>query len=83
MLVPTNPIAPLQAEVIYEGPIKAPIAKGDVLGELVITPEGLPEKRVPLIADSAVAPYGFVDRMMAAAEHLISRLNAGPAEEAS
>ncbi len=83
LLVPTAAIAELQSEVIYEGPIKAPIAKGDVLGELVITPEGLPEKRVPLIADSAVAPYGFVDRLMAAAEHLIVRLNAGPTGDAS
>nr|WP_259993539.1 D-alanyl-D-alanine carboxypeptidase family protein [Sulfitobacter sp. S190] len=80
LLVPTNPIEPLKAEVIYEGPIRAPILKGDKLGELVISPEGLPEKRVPLVADRSIAPYGFVDRVMAAAQHLLVRLNQGPVD---
>ncbi len=83
MLIPTNPIEPLKTEVVYTGPVRAPIAKGDVLAELIIRPEGLPERRVPLVADRSVAPYRFVDRMMAAAKHLIVRINAGPAPDAS
>ncbi|QUJ77318.1 D-alanyl-D-alanine carboxypeptidase [Sulfitobacter albidus] len=83
MLIPTNPIEPLQTEIVYDGPVQAPIAKGDQIGELIIRPEGLPEKRVPLVADRAIAPYGFVDRMLAAATHLIARINAGPADTAS
>lgn len=83
LLIPTNPINSLMTEVVYEGPVQAPIAKGDRIGELIIRPDGLPEKRVPLVADRAIAPYGFVDRMLSAAAHLIARINAGPADTAS
>jgi D-alanyl-D-alanine carboxypeptidase (penicillin-binding protein 5/6) len=83
MLLPVNPIEPLKTEVIYNGPLKAPIAKGDQIGELIISPEGLPEKRVPLLADRAVARHGFVGRVVAASQHLLKRINDGPAPEAS
>ncbi|MEQ6247668.1 D-alanyl-D-alanine carboxypeptidase family protein [Sulfitobacter sp. HNIBRBA3233] len=83
MLLPTNPIEPLQTEVVYNGPVRAPIAAGQEIGELILRPEGLPEKRVPLVADRAIAPYGFVDRVMAAAQHLIQQINNGPKQDAS
>ncbi|MEQ6202790.1 D-alanyl-D-alanine carboxypeptidase family protein [Sulfitobacter sp. HNIBRBA2951] len=83
MLLPVNPIEPLKTEVVYDGPVKAPIRKGDQIGELIISPEGLPEKRVALLADRDVAPHGFVSRVVAAAQHVIARINAGPAPEAS
>ncbi|WP_299023512.1 D-alanyl-D-alanine carboxypeptidase family protein [uncultured Sulfitobacter sp.] len=83
MLLPVNPISPLKAEVIYDGPLKAPIAKGDKIGELIISPEGLPERRVPLLADRAIARHGFVGRVVAAAQHLVQRINDGPPPEAS
>lgn len=78
LLVPTTTLDPLEAEVIYKGPFRAPITKGQELAELVITPEGLPETRVPLVADRDIAPYGFADRMLAAAQHLLMRINQGP-----
>lgn len=78
ILVPTMGVAPLKAEVIYEGPVRAPISKGQEIGEIVVQPEGLPETRVKLLADRDVAPYGFGARMQAAAKHLLMRLNAGP-----
>ncbi len=83
LLLPVNPIEPLRTEVVYEGPLKAPIARGDQIGELIISPEGLPEQRVPLLADRDVARHGFVGRVMAAAQHLLARINTGPAPEAS
>lgn len=83
MLLPVTPIEPLKTEVIYNGPLKAPIAKGDQIGELIISPEGLPEKRVPLVADRAIARHGFVGRVVAAAQHLVQRINDGPPPEAS
>ncbi len=52
------------AEVVYDGPINAPIAKGQKLAELVIKPEGLPEIRRPLVAVQDVAAGGFLVRMM-------------------
>ncbi|AXI46652.1 D-alanyl-D-alanine carboxypeptidase [Sulfitobacter sp. SK012] len=78
VLVPTNASEGLKAEVIYEGPVRAPISKGDELGELVVTPQGLPETRVPLLADRDIGVYGFKERMLAAAQHLLVRINQGP-----
>jgi D-alanyl-D-alanine carboxypeptidase (penicillin-binding protein 5/6) len=53
----------VKAEVVYEGPINAPVEKGQKLAELVITPEGLPEIRRPLFAAKDVPVGGFVVRM--------------------
>lgn len=83
MLLPVNPIEPLKTEVVYNGPIKAPIAKGQEIGELIVSPEGLPETRIQLLADRDIAPHGFVSRIFAAAQHLVERINAGPAPETS
>ena len=73
---------PLKAEVVFDGPLRAPFSKGDKLAELVVTPEGLPETRVPLQASESVGPYGFVSRLTAAARHLLVRLNSGPEDAA-
>lgn len=54
----------VQAEVVYQGPINAPVAKGQQLAELVIKPEGLPEIRRPLVAAEDVAAGGFLVRLM-------------------
>ncbi|WP_419738263.1 D-alanyl-D-alanine carboxypeptidase family protein [Ruegeria sp.] len=54
----------IEAEVVYDGPINAPVAKGQLLAELVIKPEGLPEIRRPLFAAEDVPPGGFMVRMM-------------------
>lgn len=78
VLTPVTGGQDLQAEVIYSGPFRAPIAKGAELGELLLTREGLPEVRVPLVASDAVAPGGFMVKVTAAALHLLARLNAGP-----
>ncbi|MGJ8547258.1 MAG: D-alanyl-D-alanine carboxypeptidase family protein [Sulfitobacter sp.] len=81
LLVPAiNPQA-VQANVVYNGPIPAPITAGDELAKLVITREDLPEVTVPLYADRSIAPYGFADRLGAAALHLLARINQGPAPE--
>lgn len=68
----------LKGEVIYTGPLHAPITKGDTLAELVIKREDLPEIRVPLVASASVEPGGFLVKVTAAAKHLFDRLNAGP-----
>ena len=70
--------AGFEAEAIYKGPFRAPIEKGAEMGELIITREGLPDVRTPIVAANAVAPGGFMVRMAAAALHLLERLNTGP-----
>jgi D-alanyl-D-alanine carboxypeptidase (penicillin-binding protein 5/6) len=54
----------IEAEVVYDGPVNAPVAKGQQLAELVIKPEGLPEIRRPLFAAEDVPLGGFMVRMM-------------------
>ena len=69
MLVPTlGSNNGLDAEIVYNGPIAAPITAGQKIGELVITLDGLPEARLPLVADSDVARGGFAIRLRTAAQ---------------
>ncbi|SPH20740.1 D-alanyl-D-alanine carboxypeptidase DacC [Ascidiaceihabitans donghaensis] len=78
VLLPVLAGSEVEAEVVYTGPIQAPIEKGQPLAELVLSPEGLPETRIPLVAESDVADGGFMARLSTAAQQLIARLNAGP-----
>lgn len=71
----------LGAEVVYRGPVEAPVAKGDELARLVLTPEGLPEKSVPLYAAEDVARGGFLVRLKTVSGHLLGRMR-GASEEA-
>lgn len=68
----------LKAEIVYTGPMRAPLAKGDVVAELVFAPAGLPETRVPLVAAEDVALGGFMTRLRTVSGLLISRLQQGP-----
>ena len=80
LLVPVSGANGIDAEVVYNGPIQAPIAQGDAIAELVIRLENLPETRVPLVADTAVASGGFSSRLRTAAGVLVERINAPDAE---
>ena len=73
----TNEVA---AEVVYDGPLTAPLTAGEAVAELILKPEGLPEMRVPLVASESVAKAGFLNKVTTASRHLLRRLNEGPAE---
>lgn len=73
MLLPALAQDGLKAEVVYQGPVAAPIAKGATLAELVVTVPGMPEHRVPLVAESDVGKGGFMVRLKTAAKVLQSR----------
>ncbi len=79
ILLPTLAQGSLTAEVVYTGPLIAPIAKGAQLAELVIHVPGLPEARIPLVAETDVAKGGFVTRLITAANHLRLRYLGGGA----
>ncbi|MFP7672698.1 D-alanyl-D-alanine carboxypeptidase family protein [Marivita sp. S0852] len=81
LLLPNTPGSAVTAEVVYTGPIEAPIAQGRQLAELIISPEGLPEHRIPLFAASEVPASGFVERMMNVSQVLLGRMQA-PSEDA-
>ena len=70
----------VSAQVVYTGPINAPVSKGQILGELVIQPDELPELRLPLVADRDVAAGGFKVKMRAAAELLLKQFAERTAE---
>ena len=77
-LLPIANATSVRADVVYAGPIAAPIAKGDVLGELILRPEGLPETRVPLVGQNDVGRGGFFNRIRTVAALLMTRLADGP-----
>lgn len=76
LLVPVLADDKLNAEVVYEGPLTAPITAGQTVGSLVITIEGLPETTVPLVASADVAEGGFETRLRVAAQVLMEKLSA-------
>ncbi len=78
VLLPASAGSEIEAEVVYNGPLRAPIAKGDQVAELVFTPEGLSETRLPLVADRDIGPGGFMSRITTAAILLFQRINQGP-----
>ena len=77
-LLPVLSDEEVQAQVVYTGPVRAPVAKGDELAQLVFAPEGLPEKSVPLYAANDVPSGGFLVRLKTVSGLLIKRLRQGP-----
>lgn len=55
----------------YNGPIKAPIAKGQQIAELVVSTSETGEQIVPLVAAEAVDAAGFMDRVWAGLKSLL------------
>lgn len=78
VLMPALAESQVNAEVVFTGPLEAPIAKGDALAELVFTPVGMPEVRLPLVADKDVPTGGFVSRVTTAAIVLFNSIMQGP-----
>jgi len=81
LLVPALAGDTLEASVTYKGPFEAPIAAGTPLGELIVSLDGLPETRIPLVAAEDVAKGGFLPRMRTATTALMRQF--GSAEPAS
>ena len=77
MLLPALLDAELEAEVVYTGPVEAPIEQGQELGELVIRAAGMDEQRVPLLATQSVGMAGLVPRLRTAFEQVMQRVFGG------
>lgn len=54
----------IKGEVVYKGPLYAPVKEGDVVGELVITAPGTQAKRIPVAAGATVNQLGFFGKAM-------------------
>ncbi|MEM6578194.1 MAG: D-alanyl-D-alanine carboxypeptidase family protein [Pseudomonadota bacterium] len=79
-MVPILSAGPLAAEIVYTGPVQAPIDAGQQVAEMVLSPEGMPEIRVPLMATEDVTAGGFVVRLRTVSGLLFQRLLQGAGE---
>jgi serine-type D-Ala-D-Ala carboxypeptidase (penicillin-binding protein 5/6) len=61
------------AEVVYSGPVEAPIAAGEEIAELVVSIDGMEPRRVTLVAETDVPRGGFYTRLLTAAQSLVSQ----------
>lgn len=59
------------AKAVYNGPIEAPIAAGQEIGELVVDIPGMPQARTPIVAAKSVEELGFGGRIAAALMHFV------------
>jgi len=61
----------LKVTVVYDGPVPAPVKKGDQIGKIIVTaPDMAPIER-PLFAAANVRPIGTIGRMATLAAYLI------------
>jgi D-alanyl-D-alanine carboxypeptidase (penicillin-binding protein 5/6) len=63
--LPSGAVPAMNAKVVYQGPIKAPIKAGAHVADLVITSPGLPVQTMPLVAEKDVEEAGFFGRAWA------------------
>ena len=76
-LVPTGTTdRKVEAEVVYDSPLKAPVMAGDQVGKLIIRPEGLAATEVPLIAAQTVEQGGVMVRLKTASQRVVKKLMA-------
>lgn len=64
LAVPRNTRPEVAMTIRYEGPIRAPIGKGERLATLHIRAEGVPDAAIPLVAGTAVEKAGPLQRVM-------------------
>ncbi|WP_420569531.1 D-alanyl-D-alanine carboxypeptidase family protein [Thalassovita sp.] len=77
-LLPALNAKQVEAEVVYQGPISAPVKQGQEIATLVLKPAGMASVQVPLVAERDVPKGGFISRVATVAQILLGRLNDGP-----
>ena len=63
--IPAGASPEMTAKVVYNGPVKAPIAAGQHIADLVVTMPNMAPQTMPLVAESAVEEAGFFGRAWA------------------
>ena len=61
--LPAGTAGSIRAKVVYNGPLKAPIARGQHVADLVVTTADTPPQTMPLVASEAVGEAGFFGRI--------------------
>lgn len=72
ILIPALAQRTMAATVVYDSPLPAPIARGDVVGHVLVEVPDLGPTRVPLLAGADVAEGGFGVRAQASAQRLLA-----------
>ena len=60
--LPAGAVPEMQARVVYDGPVKAPIKAGQHIADLIVTSPGIPTQTLPLVAETSVGEAGFFRR---------------------
>ena len=61
--IPSGLGSDVTVKVVYQGPVKAPIAAGQHIADLVVSTSDMPPQRMPLVAAAAVGEAGFFGRL--------------------
>ena len=61
----------VRARIVYNGPVKAPIAQGQHIADLVVQAGDMPPQVTPLVAEEAVGEAGFFGRIWAGLKSLL------------
>lgn len=74
ILVPSLARDGLKGEIVYTGPVEAPVELGQKIADLVIEVPGMEPVTVPLVAEQAVAKGGFSTRLRTAFGRVATRV---------
>ena len=77
ILVPTTGSYEIKSKISYAGPLQAPISKGDVVAELIVSVNDGFETRAPLIAATSVPLGGLLTKLRTVAIILLRTINGG------
>jgi D-alanyl-D-alanine carboxypeptidase (penicillin-binding protein 5/6) len=61
----------LEVKLVYQGPVAAPVAKGQKIGEVVVSAPDWPATTVPVTAGASVEQLGLFGRLSAAIRHVL------------
>jgi D-alanyl-D-alanine carboxypeptidase (penicillin-binding protein 5/6) len=61
----------MKASVMFDGPVPAPVTKGEEIGKLRIEVDGMPPIEQALIAGADVPKRGLFGRFVANVRHLL------------
>ena len=70
--MPRNWRQKASVRVSYDAPLTAPIHKGDAIGKLIVSGEGVPNFSMPLLAGADVPRLGLPGRAMAVLAHYMA-----------
>ena len=71
MTTPFGGLKKITGEIVYSGPVEAPIAKGKQIATLLLGAEGIKDVEVPLYAGEAVERGGVQEKLKAGALYLV------------